>query len=363
MRRDETPTRRTNPSGEVRFVARYTGSDGTRRSAGTFEKRGPCKRPAPGCCAQHAIWQAYENDAPPEEKPLTVRGYFEGDWLKRHPRMHRTELNYRNGVKAVLEVRTDGQPFGDLPIARVRARHIDDLVDAMLRAGRAASGARGVLSVLSAMWRDAIRDDVAEHNPVQYVTVRDNDPRVTRPARKRVVVPWEEMHRFAAAAGQYEPMIRTLSDCGLRIGELLALERRHDEGAFLLLDQHAWRGVVYPGLKSGESRRVPVAPELRALLDGMPRRIDTRVLFPTPDGGVWHASSFYKHVWHPTARAAGLALQPHDFRHSFVSLMRAAGIDPADLAEATGHTVATATARYTHSTGDAYDLMREAVGT
>jgi integrase len=364
MRRDEHPTKRIT-NGRVRWVARYTNRSGKRTVVGTFDREGPCKRrddDAGMCCAQHRLWWAYENDTPAEATPLTVRGYYEGDWLKRHPRMHRTELNYRNCVQAVLMVRTDGQPFGDLPIARVRARHIDDLVDAMLRGGRAASGARGVLSVLSAMWRDAIRDDVAENNPVQYVSVRDSDPRVARPARSRVVVPWGEMHRFAACAGQYEPMIRTLSDCGLRIGELLALERRHDEGAFLLIDQHAWRGAVSSGMKVGERRRAPVPPGLRALLDSTPTRIDTMVLFPRPDGRVWHASSFYKHVWHPTARRAGLALQPHDFRHSYVSLMRAAGVDPADLAEATGHTVATATAHYTHSTGGAYDLMREAVG-
>jgi hypothetical protein len=224
MRRDETPTRRTNPSGEVRFVARYTGSDGTRRSAGTYEKRGPCKRPAPGCCAQHAIWQAYENDAPPEEKPLTVRGYFEGDWLKRHPRMHRTELNYRNGVKAVLEVRTDGQPFGDLPIARVRARHIDDLGgrDAPRRPGRLGRAGRAEC-LERRCGRDAIRDEVAEMNPVLYVTVRDNDPRVTRPARKRRRrARGRRCTRFAAAGWPVradDP--DALSDCGLRIGELL----------------------------------------------------------------------------------------------------------------------------------------------
>jgi len=39
------------------------------------------------------------------------------------------------------------------------------------------------------------------------------------------------MHAFAAEAGRYEPMIRTLSDCGLRISELFALQRTNlDDG-------------------------------------------------------------------------------------------------------------------------------------
>lgn len=365
MRRDEKPLRRQNPSGVVRYVARYTGDDGKRRSAGTYVKKGPCKQPRSDnrCCAQHAIWHAYEQDAPTDARPLTVREYFEGPWLQRHPRMARTELTYKGAVQSILDVKTSGQAFGEHAVRDIRARHADDLLDAMLRQhGRAASGARAVLSVLSAMWRDAIRDDVAELNPMQYVSVRDNDPRVRRPARKRAVSSWEDMHRFAAGAGQYEPALRALSDCGLRIGEMLGLERRHDQGDSFLIDQKAWRGVVSSGTKSGDFRVVPIPPGLRVLLDGMPRRIDTMVLFPSPEGRVWHASRFYKEVWHPAAARCGLKLLPHDFRHSYVSLLRAAGVDPADLAMATGHTTMTATAKYTHSTGGTFDLMREAVG-
>src|SRR3954470_19082774 len=104
VRRDETPVRRVNPSGKTRFVARYTSQDGNRRSAGTFEKEGPCKRPAKDgqCCAQHAIWAAYEADQKPEAEtpPVTVRAYFEEAWLQRHPRSQRVELNCRSRVRA-----------------------------------------------------------------------------------------------------------------------------------------------------------------------------------------------------------------------------------------------------------------------
>src|SRR4051812_36485854 len=118
MRRDEKPLRRVNPSGKVRFVARYTTRTGERLSAGTFEKEGPCKRPSDdgSCCAQHRIWWAYEQDVPEETRPATVREYFEGTWLQRHPRSPRVELNYRSRVRAVLGVKRSGWVFGDLPM-------------------------------------------------------------------------------------------------------------------------------------------------------------------------------------------------------------------------------------------------------
>jgi len=60
--------------------------------------------------------------------------------------------------------------------------------------------------------------------------------------------------------------------------------------------------------------------------------------------------------------AAEKDVSPQDFRHSWVTHMRAAGIDPADLAEVAGHTVETATARYTHALGRSDDRIRQVVG-
>jgi integrase len=238
---------------------------------------------------------------------------------------------------------------------------MDDLVDVMLAEGRTASGTRNVLYVLSAMFIDAVRDEKAEFNPAQYATVRDSDPRVQTKSRKRVISTWDEMHAFARAAGQYEPMVRVLSDCGLRVGEMLALHCKHVRDDVLLVEQNAWEGSTQAGTKSGEQREVPLPPELAVIL----KRVKfgrVGLLFPTATGSMWHTSYFYRAVWYPAQRASGLSLLPHDMRHSYVSLLRAAGVDPADLASSTGHTVQTATARYTHSTGGTMDLIRSVAG-
>ena len=47
-RHRETPTKRRNPSGDVRWVARYTNRDGQRMKAGTFKLKGPCRSPVDG---------------------------------------------------------------------------------------------------------------------------------------------------------------------------------------------------------------------------------------------------------------------------------------------------------------------------
>jgi integrase len=59
---------------------------------------------------------------------------------------------------------------------------------------------------------------------------------------------------------------------------------------------------------------------------------------------------------------AGKDVTPQDFRHSWVTHMRAAGIDPADLGQVAGHSIQVATTCYTHALGRSDDRIRAVVG-
>lgn len=387
QRRHERPLRRVNPSGKTVWVARWTDRTGKRSSAGTFDVRGACRNPSglADCCAQHAIDAAYDRDATPAPANIeTVGGYAE-KWTDRHPRSWRTDRTYNVRVAGVLNVKLAGRAFRDWFMADVRPREVVDLVDHMLREqGRAATGATAMLSALSAMWGDAIRDDVAHYNPFRDVSVRRNDPRIQKAPRRIRVWSWAQMHELAAAApGVYgEAMCRALSDCGLRLGEMLPLERgdlrlsgcedpecRAGDVPHVHVVRTVYQGRVESGTKTTRGKAVPgrVAPvpdRLAEILGGLPPRLDTRALFPSATGRVWQNNRFYKDVWY-VARGAvpGMAgAVPHEFRHAWVSEMRAALVDPADAAEAGGHSVETATRHYTHALGRSFEAMREAVG-
>jgi integrase len=409
-RRRETPLARINPSGDKVWVARYTtramktdAKTGrrvpVRKSAGTFALRGPCRAPAErgDCCAQHAIDYAYDRERSTISERRTVGGYAD-TWTKRHPRAERTNSSYNGRLKQVLDVELEGLPLRDWPMVDIRRRHAVDLLEVLLvTQRRSAQGAQGVLRVLSAMFEDAINDDLAETNPWQRVRVRASDPRVTKAPRKIDVWSWIDMHSFARDAGRIqtgqagttpldlwrkiyaEPMVRVLSDCGLRLGELLPLRRSDvklvgcDEGGCPADGPHlhvrftAHEGRVLAGTKTdhGESnpgRVVPLSDELVEMLRALPPRIDTMFVFPTPRGALWRERNFYRDVWYPARKRARMEATPHEFRHSWISHLRAAGVDPADLAQAAGHTVQTATARYTHALGRSFGAMRSAVG-
>lgn len=376
--RREAPIKRVNPSGETRWVARYTRRDGKRRSAGTFK----LKRHA-----QEAIDAAY---ALPERFD-TFGAYFE-TWPIRHPRSERTNATNTHRISRVLDVELEGRPLRDWPYPELRRRHMGALIDHMLRIqGRAQAGVVGIRNAISAMTEDAIIDEVAEVNFAKGAKVRANDPRVRKPPRKIRIWTFDQLREFAAtgvpevrkhtqrpepdkktgeplfySAIDYRPLLLTFALTNLRLGEVLALKRAQLdlEGGLVHVTGNAYEGRIVEG-DTAEKKHVrdhPLSPSLVDAYRLMPPRIDTPVLFPTPAGRVWRHSNFYRDVWVPAAIASGIDPLPHECRHSWITHMRAAGIDIADLAQVSGHDIDTATKHYTHPLGQSMDAIRAVLG-
>lgn len=76
---------------------------------------------------------------------------------------------------------------------------------------------------------------------------------------------------------------------------------------------------------------------------------DCELLFTTPTGRMWRERNFYRDIWKPAQQASGLDIRPHECRHSYVTHLRAAGINDADLAEIAGHRVETMLDHYPHA--------------
>ena len=363
MRR-ESPIKRRNPSGAIVWMARYTGRDGKRRMAkptwnggkGTFTRKAE---------AQRAIDEAYGIS----DTPDTLGEYF-ATWIERHPRSERTNATYEHRVSRVTDVEIEGIALKGWPMHELRRRHTLALVDHMLtNEGRATTGAVGILRSLSAMAEDAITDEVCDLNPFKGIRIRANDPRAKKKRRPIRVFSFEEMHRFAKAAGRYEALVRTFTDTGMRLGEVLPLRPEDFDGETLQVRRTAHEGQILEGTKTdhGEhdaGRVVPVPATLAWMLEAQINLNgpDCKLLFPTPRGRLWRERTFYRDVWRPTQKASGLDTRPHECRHSYVTNLRAEGVNDADLAEIAGHRVETMLARYTHPLGQSSQRVRQVIG-
>jgi integrase len=118
---------------------------------------------------------------------------------------------------------------------------------------------RSIVRSLSAMVEDAITDEVCDLNPFKGVRIRASDPRAQKKRRPIRVFSFEEMHRFAKAAGPYEALVRTFTDTGMRLGEVLPLRAEDFDGETLQVCRTAHEGVVLDGRRRTTARRALAA--------------------------------------------------------------------------------------------------------
>jgi integrase len=387
----QAPYRRTYADGHVVWVARFYDRAGKARYAkprwhgykATFARKRD---------AQRAIDEALERLYQGAQRPRGVGEYFRS-WVDRHPRSERTNKTNMDRISTVLDVEIEGLPLGDWEFDELRRRHALELLDHMLRVeGRAARGVRGIIAAYSAMAEDAIGDDAATHNAFAGIRVRAGDLRVRKPPREIRIWTFQQMLGFAQGgradvravtrrpqdprgktrhggrlrfypARDYEALLLTPGFTGLRLGELLALKEAEFDGKTFHLHATAHEGDLFPsGERKNHERAVPVPPTLAKLISRSPRLVESEFLFPTPTGKLWREPNFYRDVWVPAEVATGLDPTPHELRHSYISNLRAVGIDDADLARVAGHAVETMVSVYTHALERSHEAIRAAIG-
>lgn len=386
----QKPYPRTYPNGRRVWVARYYDLDGKPQYAKPRWNGGKSSFAREGD-AQRAIDEALAILYGTAEAPRKLGEYSEY-WLEEHPRSTRTDKTNTDRLSYVLDTVVEGRPLREWEFDELRRRHALKLVDHMFRVeGRAAKGARGLLSVLSAMAEDAIGDDAATANAFLGIKLRSNDPRIQKPARKPRVWTFDQMRQFAAggrpevrartercdrrnrgrykvkpcfySAVDYEAMILTPGYTGLRLGEVLALLESGFDGVSFEVEASGHEGeLIDSSEEKNHERIVPSPPTLSELILRRADLPESEYLFSTPRGKLFRERNFYRDVWAPAQLATGMDPTPHEFRHSYVSNLRAMGVDDADLATVAGHTVETMISVYTHGLDRSHDRIRAIIG-
>jgi integrase len=210
------------------------------------------------------------------------------------------------------------------------------------------------LTLVQSICRHAVIDGLIPANPVQPLRKPSQ-----RPTRKGVWVSPQQVE----AIRQHVPTLRDaalvslLAYAGLRPGEALALTWSDIGDNTISVDKALSLGEE-KDTKTGTNRSVrllaPLAQELNALRprvvhlvrdedDGMARQDTSARIFTLADGRDWTDTAWRnwrRRVFKPAARAAGLdGIRPYDLRGSFCSLLLAAGVNLAEIADEAGNSV------------------------
>jgi integrase len=303
------------------------------------------------------------------------------DWLERIKgakpatlRQHRSDLaepgvSYQRGAGE-----TNGHimaALGDRPAAEVGANEIEDLLDAVAATGVSPRTVNRVRDVVRAAFGFGVRSSKfrLSTNPAKSTDRR----RIPEPGVLRFYTPDEiELLAQTMASGAYRgrrvrrdrqeeiddrrdaEAIRVAAYSGLRLGEQLGLRWQDVDlvGSVLTISRAVSAGIEGP-TKSGRVRQVPLAEQAAAAL----RRLAAREDFTSPNEYVFCNSygrrlddSALRRRYKAARNQAGLRpLRWHDLRHTFGSLLVAAGIDLVSVQDAMGHSQLATTSRYLHA--------------
>lgn len=214
----------------------------------------------------------------------------------------------------------------------------------------------------------AVTDELISRNPC-----RIEGGGVERAAERPVATVAEVFAAADAIADRYRAMVLIAGFCGLRLGELLGLERRHVNPLHGTLrveqqvQQLADGTLIVCPPKSAAGVRTLTLPsflvsEIETHLAKFAAPGPTGRVFPGEKGGPLRKLTVNSH-WQKARTAAGLGdgFRFHDLRHTANTLTAAAGASTAELMARMGHSSHQAALRYQHATRDRDAALAELV--
>ncbi|MGH7971690.1 MAG: tyrosine-type recombinase/integrase [Limisphaerales bacterium] len=179
-------------------------------------------------------------------------------------------------------------------------------------------------------------------------------PRQAETAEKPVMTK-EEAEQYINALDMRESVIAHLAIfCGMRPGEMLALQRRHigTDCRSVSIEQRLYRGDIDTPKTNSSTRIVAVPPQtaqqLRGWMELVPRHPDSWV-FASENASkpMWRDNVWYRHM-KPRLDPIGLGWATFQvLRRTHASLGHDAGIDPKVSADQRGHGIGVAIDVYT----------------
>lgn len=249
--------------------------------------------------------------------------------------------NYTAESKPWLErmLRHSRTRFGSVQVHLLRPEQIGAWLHSEL--DLAAKTKNHVLTAMRQVLNAAVEWGYLSVSPARPAAVKP--PRgSTNPTDVRPFQSWAEVLRVADHAGHYGPLIRFACATGLRPQEWMALEWADiDRAARVVHVRRTVRqdgSVTEAGKTAGALRVVTLsAPALRAL-DDVVRRIDTPLVFTTPQGKRIRRENFRRYVWVPALQMAELEERPpYQMRHTFATLALAQGCTLEWVGKELGH--------------------------
>ena len=272
------------------------------------------------------------------------------EYLRWHERVKRPKPSTMHDYRWSLS--DEGRAMralADTPASEVTPADVEALLDSTEVGGASARTVNKTRNLVGAVFAYGVRKRDLPSNPARATDKRREGQRPTLETYTA-----DEVERLAEATGEPRDaaIVRVAAYAGLRMGELLALRWQDVDDAVLTVSRSVSNGEV-TGTKGGRARHVPLVPQAKAALDGLRERSDFtgpgELCFPDWRGRPMSRYSVAERFKRARDTAGLRPLRFHDLRHTYGSLLAAAGIPVTEIQAAMGHADIQTTARYLHA--------------
>ncbi len=261
-------------------------------------------------------YKTYLKDNPvPLEKVRTLKDWAE-NWLKVYKLGKVEDITYHK-YEIIVKSRIIEQ-LGHLKLAEIRPVHIEKL---MRSVGHMSYSMQSKTCILI---KGILRDAVENHYCKENVAIRIKPPKEVK--KEIEIFKRSEIQKIISSDHPFAPIIKLMLMTGMRRGELLALSWRNVdyEENVIHVKQAYSDGIIKDTTKGKKDRVIPIGPELREVLDGLPRGDCFSVL---SDGDTPMTPDKLKYRYTAFLKAVGVEYKsPHKCRHSFITYLIKSGV-------------------------------------
>ena len=230
--------------------------------------------------------------------------------------------------------------FGRLPLQGINSGLIQSYSTKRLKEKARPSTVRQELYVLSGLFREALKHELIDRNPVELVTKPTINNQIVRFLDNN-----EELHLLNLAPDHLRQVITVAIHSGLRDEELRNL---------------LWKDVKFPdsgmegyievrNTKGNKDRVVSMNETLCETLGSIPQYDKSPYVFTNPKTMTQYTTGFNNSGWKALLKRACIEnFRFHDLRHAFASRLAQAGVSLISIKELMGHQSIQTTVRYAH---------------
>lgn len=281
--------------------------------------------------AQIALAEYNKDPYDVDLRKLTFKEVFERWATEHYPKISRSK---KNAYKTVFNQSAE---LHDIPFSKIRTGHLQKLITDKSHLKSSTLGHHK--SAYSQLFNYAIKHEIASKNYATFVDIpKSGDRRAKKPFATHEI---EQLFLYHQAGEKGVDVVLMLLFTGFRVMELLNLKKS---------DVHLTDRYIIGGLKTaaGKNRVVPINRKILPLLEARMNQGESEYLIPTPQGCKWLYQNYRTNIWVPMMQRFGMEHTAHDTRHTFISMMSAAGVEKIVIQRIVGHSNQDVTDHYTH---------------